>query len=191
MLERVGAGCLAGCGDTEGGHALGGCQHFEVVERIVRIGAGNEFQNVGLTVTIRVLVVIVPVSLDNAAGVAGIRVQVNYDPQVLTLTDVLTAPLGSQFSLSNEIADGAVTIDLVRATPLATGSGRLALLRFVTNAGATTDLYSDLALAKFEISDESGVRDFAATHTLATLSNRPCGHYEVEHCILSAIPALT
>ena len=112
--------------------------------------------------------VTVPVSLDNAAGIAGIRVQVNYDPQVLALTDVQAGPLGAQFDLSHEIADGAVTLDFVRATPLATGAGQLALLHFVTNAGATTDLYSDLALAKFEISDETGVRDLAATHTPAT-----------------------
>jgi hypothetical protein len=115
-------------------------------------------------------VVSVPISLDHAAGVAGIRVQVNYDPQVLTLTDVQPGPLGEQFDLSNESAGGAVTIDLARATALADGTGRLAVLRFVTNAGATTDLYSDIALAQFEISDESGVRDLAATHTLATVN---------------------
>ena len=115
-------------------------------------------------------VVIVPINLDTAAGAAGIRVQVNYDPQVLALTDVQAGPLGAQFDLSSEITVGTVTIDLMRATPLATGSGRLALLHFVTNAGSTTDLYSDLALARFEISDESGVRDFAATHTLVTRS---------------------
>jgi hypothetical protein len=113
-------------------------------------------------------VVIVPVNLDNAAGVAGIRLQLNYDPQVLTLTDVQPGPLGAQFDLSHEIAEGSVTIDLARATQLAAGSGQLAQLRFITNAGATTDLYSDLALAKFEISDESGVLDLAATHTPAT-----------------------
>jgi len=112
-------------------------------------------------------VVTVPINLDHAAGIAGIRVQVNYDPQVLTLTAVQPGPLGAQFDLSSETADGALTIDFARATQLATGSGRLAELRFVTNAGATTDLYSDLALAKFEISDESAVRDLAATHTLA------------------------
>ena len=113
-------------------------------------------------------VVIVPVNLDNAAGVAGIRLQVNHDPQVLALTDVQAGPLGARFEVSHEITEGSVTIDLARATPLDSGSGRLVLLRFVTNAGATTDLYSDLALAKFEISDESGVRELAASHTPAT-----------------------
>jgi hypothetical protein len=83
---------------------------------------------------------------------------------------VQAGPLGALFDLSSEITEGTVTIDLMRATPLATGSGRLALLHFVTNAGSTTDLYSDLALARFELSDESGVRDFAAAHTLATRS---------------------
>lgn len=112
-------------------------------------------------------VVSVPINLDHATGVAGIRMQVNYDPQVLILTNVQAGPLGAQFAMSNEIADGSVTIDLVRATPLTTGAGRLALLRFVTNAGATTDLYSDLALARFEIGDETGVRDLAVAHTLA------------------------
>jgi hypothetical protein len=115
-------------------------------------------------------VVIVPLNLDQADGIAGIRIQINFDPQVVTLTDVQPGPLGAQFDMSHEIADGAVTIDLIRATQLASGSGRLALLRFVTNSGATTDLYSDLALAQFQISDDTGVRDLTATHTPATVN---------------------
>jgi hypothetical protein len=113
-------------------------------------------------------VLLVPLLLDNAAGLAEIRVQLNFDPEVLELTGVSPGPLGGQFDMSHETGDGSVTIDFIRATPLESGAGRLAELRFLVNPGATTELYSDLTLARFEIGDDSGVRRLSATDTLAT-----------------------
>jgi len=111
---------------------------------------------------------VVPVELDNAAGLAEIRIQINFDPEVLSLTKVRAGPLGGQFDMSSETGDGVVTIDFIRTVVLAGGAGRLAELSFLVNPGATTDLYSDLAVARFEIGDDSGVRSLAATNTLRT-----------------------
>jgi len=36
----------------------------------------------------------VPLTLDNAAGLAQVRLQLNYDPQLLALLDVSAGPLG-------------------------------------------------------------------------------------------------
>ena len=110
----------------------------------------------------------VPVTLDNAAGLAQVRLQLNYDPQVVTLVRVSAGPLGAQFDLSDAALGGVVTMDFVRATPLGAGSGRLAMLEFRVNPGATTDLYSDLAIARFDLGDATGVRNIAAGQTLQT-----------------------
>lgn len=101
----------------------------------------------------------VPIELDRAAGLASVRVQLNYDAQVLTLTTVSSGPLGQLFDFTKEVTPGTLTLDFVRATPVASGNGRLAFVEFTVNATATTNLYSDLAFAVFEVGDETGVRD--------------------------------
>ena len=110
----------------------------------------------------------VPVTLDNAAGLAQVRLQLNFDPQVLTLVRVSADRLGAQFDLSHAEVGGVVTMDFVRATPLGAGSGRLALVEFRVNPGATTELHSDLAIARFDLGDATGVRNIAAGQTLQT-----------------------
>ena len=101
----------------------------------------------------------VPVSLDNASNLAQLRVQINYDPQVVRFVSATTGPLGAQFDFTYEDDEGSIVMDFVRAESLVVGAGQLAVLEFQANAGATVDLYSDLAIAKFEIGDDSGVRD--------------------------------
>ena len=112
---------------------------------------------------------VVPVTLDNAAGLAQIRIQLNYDSQVLQLDGITAGPLGEQFDVSHEMLAGSITIDFIRTSVLAAGAGQLARLEFTANAGATIDLYSDLAIAEFEIGDASGVRDLTqANHIIIT-----------------------
>jgi hypothetical protein len=110
----------------------------------------------------------VPLVLDNASGLAQVRLQLNFDPQVLTLVSLSPGVLGSQFDLSCQAAAGTVTMDFVRTTPLPAGSGYLALVEFVVNAGATTNLYSDLAIARIEVGDATGVRTIASPQNLLT-----------------------
>jgi hypothetical protein len=110
----------------------------------------------------------VPLTLDNVAGLALIRLQLNYDPQILTLLQVSAGPLGAQFDFSHEAVGGSVTMDFVRTTPMGSGSGRLAVAEFLLNPGAATNSYSDLAIARFDLGDSTGVRDVAVGQTIRT-----------------------
>jgi hypothetical protein len=112
----------------------------------------------------------VPLTLDNAAGLAAIQVQVNFDPEVLELLTVKTGPLGEAFELSQGNGDGFVQLTFFRGDALAGGSGRLAALRFRANPGAVVDLYSELAIAEILLSDSTGVIDLRQKDTL-TMTN--------------------
>ena len=82
----------------------------------------------------------VPLLLDNAAGLAAIQVQINFDPEVVALQSVTAGPLGEAFEMSQGDGDGFVQLVFFRGDELAGGSGRLAVLRFRANPGAVTDL---------------------------------------------------
>ncbi len=110
----------------------------------------------------------VPLTLDNAAGLAAIQVQVNFDPEVLQLLTVKSGPLGDAFELSQGDGDGFVQLTFFRADALAGGSGRLAALRFRANPGAVTNLYSELAIAELTLSDSTGVIDLRQKDALTT-----------------------
>jgi hypothetical protein len=112
----------------------------------------------------------VPLSLDKAKDLAQIRVQLNYDPQVLSFVSVTAGDLGKLFDFSHEDVEGVVTMDFVRATSLLDGTGVLAIIEFRANSGATVDLYSDLTIAQFEMGDDSGVRDLAVQHSQKVVS---------------------
>lgn len=112
----------------------------------------------------------VPLSLDNAAGLAAMRVQINFDPEVLELQAVTAGPLGEVFELSQGNGEGFVQLVFARAESLASGAGRLAVLRFRVNPGAVQDLYSELAIADLSLSDSTGVIDLRQKDTL-TITN--------------------
>ena len=111
--------------------------------------------------------VVMPLTIDDASGLAGIRIAVNFDPSILELETVQRGPLGSLYDLVWQQEDGVLNLFLAREDALVSGSGRLVCLKFRVNAGAETNLYSDLTIADFELSDESGVvaldRQTAAT----------------------------
>lgn len=110
----------------------------------------------------------VPLSLDDAAGLAAIRVRINFDPEVLELQEATSGPLGDAFELSRGDGEGFVQLVFARAGALASGSGRLAVLRFRANSGAGEDLYSELAIAELTLSDETGVIDIRQKNLLGT-----------------------
>lgn len=112
----------------------------------------------------------VPLTLDNAAGLAAIRVQINFDPEVLQLQTVSEGPLGDAFEMSRGDGEGFVQLTFARGGQLASGSGRLAVLKFLANPGAVTSLYSELAIADFNLSDATGVIDLRQKDTL-TMTN--------------------
>jgi hypothetical protein len=100
----------------------------------------------------------VPVLLDNAANVATVQLQVNYDPQLLTLTSLTnrSGTLGSNFGLSYENDDGVVVVILYRQEGLVAGSGELASLTFSANSGAEVSMESALTLAEVELGSQTG-----------------------------------
>jgi len=110
----------------------------------------------------------VPLSLDDAAGLAAIRVRINFDPEVLDLQDVTSGALGDAFELSRGDGEGFVQLVFARAGALTLGSGRLAMLRFQANPGAEENLYSELAIAELTLSDETGVVDVRQKDLLGT-----------------------
>ena len=114
----------------------------------------------------------VPLSLDNAAGLAAIEVKINFDPDVLTLETVSGGPLGDAFELSYGHGEGFVKIVFARAEALAGGSGRLAMLRFRANPGAGIELNSELTIADLVLSDETGVIDLRQKDELGTANGR-------------------
>lgn len=114
----------------------------------------------------------VPLMLDNAAGLAAIQAQINFDPEVLELLTVTAGPLGEAFELSQGDDEGSVQLTFVRAEALAGGAGRLAVLKFRANPGAVTDLLSNLAIADLSLSDSTGVIDLQQKDTLTTLNGQ-------------------
>ncbi|MEX1116415.1 MAG: cohesin domain-containing protein [Akkermansiaceae bacterium] len=110
----------------------------------------------------------VPLTLDNAAGLAAIQVQINFDPEVLELQTVTAGPLGEAFELSQGNGDGFVQLTFFRGESLAGGAGRLAVLSFRANPGTVTSLYSELAIADLMLSDSTGVIDLRQKDTLVT-----------------------
>lgn len=123
------------------------------------VSAGAYVCNPGASVT-------VPVSLDDAAGLAHISVRVNYDPQFLVFVRSRQGSLASVFPEGFSVSDNGAGSLLIAsfaaaAAPAGAGGGSLALLTFSVREG-TERLYSDLAIADVDIGDASGVRDLTA-----------------------------
>jgi hypothetical protein len=101
----------------------------------------------------------VPLTLNDASGLAGITARINYDPALLSVESVTAGELGAAFTLDQSAADGVVALIFTRTENLPAGQGRLGVIYFRINAGATDALFSDLAIAGFALSDSTGVID--------------------------------
>lgn len=108
----------------------------------------------------------VPLTLDNAANLAAVRVQINFMPEVVSLAQVTAGPLGEAFEMSRGDEEGVVQLVFARAEPLAGGSGRLAVLRFMVNPGAEQDMFTEITIADIGLSDSSGVVDLRQKDTV-------------------------
>ncbi|MDX6765865.1 MAG: cohesin domain-containing protein [Candidatus Methylacidiphilales bacterium] len=99
----------------------------------------------------------VPVYLDDATGIASIKIKINYDSSALVFNEVECTQLGLQFELSQADDDGVISLILFRHSNLTSGSGMLLLLDFQVNAGAAENLVKSLAVADVQFGDSSGV----------------------------------
>jgi N-acetylneuraminic acid mutarotase len=88
-------------------------------------------------------IVDVPIDLSNTEGVASLDLMINYDQTVLNLLEVSKSSLTQGFAFANNSIPGAVKIGLASATPLPTGSGCVATLKFsvIGYGGRETPLY--------------------------------------------------
>lgn len=110
----------------------------------------------------------VPVTLADAAGVAAVSFIVNFDPDLLALTNVTTGELGAVFALEYKLEEGRVIVALVRDDALTAGAGTLANLHFTVNAGAVAGMSAPLAIADGTASGQHAVNlswSEAASHT--------------------------
>ena len=113
-----------------------------------------------------------PVSLDNATGLASIRLQLNFDPVQLQLLSVAPGPLGSQFDFTETREEGVVNLQFIRADDLPSGSGHLALLRFQVKANIPLETFSELALADLKICDSEAVVDLLQVDSIQIVNGR-------------------
>lgn len=114
----------------------------------------------------------VPVLLDNAAGIASVRVKINFSPHLLELQSVSTGPLGSAFELNASTNDGVILLVFTRDSDLISGSGRLAILTFKVNPGAESNDFSELAVAETRFGNDTGVADLAVMDQNSSISGR-------------------
>ncbi len=112
----------------------------------------------------------VPVEISDASGLASIRIQINFDPSLLKIEAAQPGALGAQFDFSSSTDGGTITLLLVRSTDLASGSGCLAELVFRANSGATSDFFSDLTIARFEVGNSTAVVDVTAERDIKTIN---------------------
>lgn len=100
----------------------------------------------------------VPVLIDDATDISTIQLQINYDPQLLTLTSVTNFPwtMGGAFSLNYEDDDGVLVVILYRTDSLPTGSGELFSIRFESNSGSKLLMESALTLAEVGLGNQDG-----------------------------------
>ena len=89
----------------------------------------------------------VPVTMADAAGVATAAFIVNFDPDLLSLTNVMAGGLGTVFALEYNLEEGRVAVALVRDEALVAGAGTLVYLNFTVIVGAVAGMTAPLALA--------------------------------------------
>lgn len=123
--------------------------------------------------------VAVPVTLDNAQGLAVASVTVAYDPLVLVLTEVREGSLADAFSFDFSVAEetGAVTVVAVAPDNIAEPrTGTVAKLVFTARPGSE-GLHSALALADVRLDEATMTRDLTKDNPITPIGGliRPLG----------------
>ena len=129
------------------------------------VSVGTFVANAGRTI-------VVPVSLDSAAGLSYASASISYDPQVLVVTKAEAGSLKALMAEDFVSADtnGTVTVSLFGSPDanVASGSGTIAAITFAVREG-TAGLYSDLAVVDVELGERTGVLDVTADNPLRTV----------------------
>lgn len=111
----------------------------------VTLRVPDTFSAPGRTVT-------VPVSVDDAAGIAGAEFTLLYDPNILTFVEVKLTPLTEGFHLKYVNKPGKVAVALARSEGISGGSGDLVEVTFTVASDASGT--SPFVLEKVALFDE-------------------------------------
>ena len=119
----------------------------------------------------------VPVTLDEAQGLAVATVAVNYDPELLLLQRVEQGTLKSAFSFDFTVTEEPGYVGLLSVAPgniAQPGGGTLATLHFLVRPGSAA-MVASLALADVSLREETMTADlaFAETTTPTSGSSAP------------------
>ncbi|MEO0797077.1 MAG: hypothetical protein AAFX93_18125 [Verrucomicrobiota bacterium] len=112
----------------------------------------------------------IPIILDEVDGLAHIRIQVNYSQDILTFVSAEAGPVGKMFDFDYRAINGTIVLDFVNAECCNGPGGHLAYLNFTPTQGVTQDLYSELAIARFDFGDDSGLIDLQLSNPATTKS---------------------
>ena len=86
--------------------------------------------------------IIIPINIDDATGVAGGTIVLTFDADILTATGAQTTSLSNGFTLLPNPIPGQITIGLMSATGIESGSGALIeVLATVNQAAPPLQLY--------------------------------------------------
>lgn len=115
--------------------------------------------------------VAVPINIDSIKGASHVGVRITYDPQVLILMKTEKGPLARRlnddFVVFGDEKDGVVTVSVFGSGNVtADVGGSLATLLFVAREGAQGH-YSDIAVSKVKIGEETGVRDLTVANPMS------------------------
>lgn len=96
----------------------------------------------------------VPVTVTNAAGIAGIDITLTYNPSLLTATDAVTTALTSGFLVQRNVTSGQIQISMANVTGIASGSGALVNITFSVSSGATSGQSCPLTMTSHSLYDQ-------------------------------------
>ena len=120
------------------------------------VSLGQVVCNPGMAITI-------PVSLDEAQGLAVATVGVNYDPELLLLQRVEQGTLKDRFSFDFTVTEEPGYVGLLSVAPgniAQSGGGTLAKLHFLVRPGSAA-MVAPLALADVRLREETMTADLA------------------------------
>jgi hypothetical protein len=109
-----------------------------------------------------------PIDLSDAAGLAAVYLQVNFDRNVLSFVEGQRPAgcLGTQFDMTVSESEGVLHIVMNRDTSLLAGAGTLTNLRFRINPGAKPGMVADVVVAEASLSSDSGAASWWRSKTI-------------------------
>ncbi len=114
----------------------------------------------------------VPITLDNAEGLAVVSLVVGYDPMVLVLQSVQKGSLKSHFSFDFSVVEGSGAVNIIAVAPeniTVPASGSIAELCFYVRPGSAS-LTSNLALTDVQFSESTMTVDLTVDDPISPQS---------------------